>query len=122
MVAGQDGFQIEQAPAQPASPLIFRLTGTLDLTSVDRLRAVVGPACGGGDEVLLDLSAVDFCDSTGLGTLVWLHRQATGAGGRLLLAAPRRPVREILKISGVDRAIPVVGRNAVNGTRRRAGE
>jgi anti-sigma B factor antagonist len=118
MAARQDGLQVEQAPAQPGGPLVFRLAGTLDLTTVDRLRAVVGPACGSGGEIMLDLAGVDFCDSTGLGTLVWLHRQATGAGGRLLLAAPRRPVREILKISGVDRAIPVLGRNAANGPRR----
>ena len=66
---------------------------------------------------MLDLSRLDFCDSTGVGTFVWLHRQAAAAGGRLLLAAPRRPVREVLKISGVDRAIPVFGRNVLAGRR-----
>jgi len=109
-------LEIEQAPADEAGRLLFRLAGSLDLTTVDQLRAATGPACGSGNEVVLDLSAVTFCDSTGVGTFVWLHRKATAAGGRLLLAAPRRHVREVLRISGVDRAITVLGRN---GNRRK---
>ena len=112
------GLEIEQAPADEGGRSLFRLAGSLDLTTVDRLRAAAGPACGAGNEVVLDLSGVTFCDSTGVGTFVWLHRQATAAGGRLLLGAPRRHVREVLRISGVDRAITVLGRNALNGTRR----
>ncbi len=109
MAARQAQFQVERVPGEA---VVFRLAGNLDLTTVDRLRAAVGPACGTGVEVRLDLSAVDFCDSTGVGTFVWLHRQATAAGGRLVLYAPRKAVREVLKISGVDRAIPVIGRAA----------
>jgi anti-sigma B factor antagonist len=112
MAAPEAEFRIERLPADGAGPLRFRLAGSVDLSTVDRLREAVGPACAEGADVLLDLSRVDFCDSTGVGTLVWLHRQAAAAGGRLMLAAPRRHVREVLKISGVDRAIPVVGRNA----------
>jgi anti-sigma B factor antagonist len=115
MAAERSDLQIEQVTVESTDPLLFRLVGELDLGTVDRLRAAVGPACGTGREVLLDLSRLSFCDSTGVGTFVWLHRQATAAGGRLLLAAPRRQVREVLKISGVDRAIPVLGRNALIG-------
>ena len=112
-------LEIEQAPADESGRLLFRLAGSLDLTTVDRLRASAGPACGTGNEVILDLSGVTFCDSTGVGTFVWLHRQATASGGRLMLAAPRRHVREVLRISGVDRAITILGRNALNGRTRR---
>jgi anti-sigma B factor antagonist len=115
MTAEQSTLLVEPVPVADTDSLLFRLTGDLDLTTVDRLRAVVGPACGSGREIMLDLSKLTFCDSTGVGTFVWLHRQATAAGGRLLLAAPRRPVREVLKISGVDRAIPVFGRNPLAG-------
>jgi anti-sigma B factor antagonist len=110
MAARQAQFQVQRVEGD--GPPVFRVTGSLDLTTVDRLRALVGPACTGGTEVVLDLSALDFCDSTGVGTFVWLHRRAAAEGGRLVLAAPRRTVREVLRISGVDRAIPVVGRAA----------
>ena len=113
MAARQAQFQVERVPGEASGPVLFRVAGNLDLTTVDRLRAAVGPACGAGAEVRLDLSGVEFCDSTGVGTFVWLHRQATAAGGRLVLCAPRRPVREVLRISGVDRAIQVLGRSAL---------
>src|SRR5256886_11051473 len=114
-MAERSDLQVEQITVENTEPLLFRLVGELDLGTVDRLRAAVGPACGTGREVLLDLSRLSFCDSTGVGTFVWLHRQATAAGGRLLLGAPRRPVRAVLKISGVDRAIPVFRRNVPSG-------
>jgi anti-sigma B factor antagonist len=110
-------LRIERVPAHDSGTSVFRLSGALDLTTVDQLRATVGPVCADGGEVVLDLSALSFCDSTGVGAFVWLHRQATAAGGRLLLAAPRRYVRDVLRISGVDRAIPVRGRGALNGGR-----
>src|SRR5256885_17250838 len=112
----QSELHVEQVTAHDTDFLLFRLAGEPALSTVDRLRTVVGPACGTGVEVMLDLSRLTFLDSTGVGTFVWLHRQATASGGRLLLAAPRRHVREVLKISGVDRAITVLGRN---GNRRK---
>jgi anti-sigma B factor antagonist len=121
MAAQQAGLHVEQITTEESAGLLFRLVGDLDLSTVDRLRVAVAPACATGQEIMLDLSGVGFCDSTGVGTFVWLHRQATANGGRLLLAAPRRHVREVLKISGVDRAIPVLGRNAVSPARRPAG-
>jgi anti-sigma B factor antagonist len=117
MAAQEAELHIEQVSADTADAVLFRLVGDLDLGTVDRLRSAVAGACGSGQEVWLDLSGVAFCDSTGVGTLVWLHRQATAAGGRLVLCAPRRHVREVLRISGVDRAIPVLGRNALNAVR-----
>src|SRR5256885_1427216 len=61
-------LEIEQAPADEAGRLLFRLAGSLDLSTVDQLRAATGPACGSGSEVVLDLSGVTLCDSTGVGT------------------------------------------------------
>jgi anti-sigma B factor antagonist len=96
---------------------VFRLIGDLDLNSVDQLRTIVGPASGSGLEILLDLADLKFCDSTGVGAMVWLHRRAIAAGGRIVLVAPRRHVREVLRISGVDRAITVRGRDGLALTR-----
>lgn len=115
MTTGQSELRIEQVSGDGSAPVLFRLVGELDLDTVDQLRTAVGPACGSGREVLLDLSRLDFCDSTGIGTFVWLYRQAAASGGRLVLAAPRRPVRDVLKISGIDRVIQVVGRNVLAG-------
>jgi anti-sigma B factor antagonist len=106
MPADRDALTVERVD-DPGGPL-FRLTGYLDLSTVDLLRNTVGPACGTGEDVRLDLSGLTFCDSTGVGALVWLYRKASGGAGRLIVYAPRKAVREVLRISGVDRVIQVL--------------
>ncbi len=113
MSADPEGLRVE--PVDSADGPLFRLTGYLDLSTVDLLRSVVGPACGTGVEVRLDLSGLAFCDSTGVGALVWLYRRASVGTGRLVVYAPRKHVREVLRISGVDRVIPVLGADALPG-------
>ncbi|GAA5198852.1 hypothetical protein GCM10023322_73140 [Rugosimonospora acidiphila] len=105
MTDDSEGLRVERMAAEESA--LFRLTGYLDLSTVDLLKTTVGPACGGGQEVVLDLSGLSFCDSTGVGALVWLYRRAAAGQGRLVAYAPRKTVREVLRISGVDRIIPV---------------
>jgi anti-sigma B factor antagonist len=52
--------------------------------------------------VVVDLSAVEFLDSTGLGTLVSLMKMM-GGHGTLALAGPQPPVRRLLQITQLDR-------------------
>jgi anti-sigma B factor antagonist len=115
MTTGQSELRIEPVPGDESAPLLFRLVGELDVDTVDLLRTAVGPACSTGREILLDLTRLGFCDSTGVGTFVWLYRQASASGGRLVLVSPRRPVRDVLKISGIDRVIQVAGRHVLAG-------
>jgi anti-sigma B factor antagonist len=41
-------------------------------------------------------------DSTGLKVLLSVHQRAQLAGGRLVLAAPPRPVQRVVSITGLD--------------------
>ncbi len=50
----------------------------------------------------IDLSAVDFIDSSALAELVSLSRWATTAGGQVRLHRPSDPVRVILELTGLD--------------------
>lgn len=61
---------------------IFRLTGLLDAFSEPTFRKVIGKCIEDGPQhVILDLSQIDFVDSSGLGALVQLAKQAQSAGG-----------------------------------------
>lgn len=61
---------------------IFRLTGLLDAFSEPTFRKVIGKCIEEGPiHVILDLSQIDFVDSSGLGALVQLAKQAQSAGG-----------------------------------------
>ena len=95
------------ASAQPGVG-VFAVSGELDLATIGILKDVVGGEIGdAGGLVVLDLSDLSFCDSTGLGTFVGLHRQAISAGITLALAAPRKRVADLLQISGINQVVPV---------------
>jgi len=59
-------------------------------------------AAGGTRSILLDLTAVEFVDSTGLGAIVSSFK-LLGKGGRLDLCGLSEPVRTVLRLTRMDR-------------------
>ncbi|WP_083602429.1 STAS domain-containing protein [Hydrococcus rivularis] len=70
---------------------IFRLTGLLDAFSEPTFRKVLSTYIDEGPKnVILVLSQIDFIDSSGLGALVQLVKQAkTGGGSLQIVTNPR---------------------------------
>lgn len=59
--------------------------------------------------VVVDMSAVDFVDSSGLRVLIEAHQVADQAGRSLKLSNPSSAVSRLLEISGVSDYLDVVG-------------
>lgn len=74
---------------------IFRLTGLLDAFSEPNFRKVLGKFVDEGpSHIILDLSQIDFVDSSGLGALVQLVKKAQTAGGSVqVVTNPALPKR-----------------------------
>lgn len=86
---------------------IVQATGEVDLYTAPRLKQRVADlAAEGRARVAIDLEAVDFLDSTGLGVLIGGLKRCREAGGDLALVAPQEPVRKVLTITGLDRVFP----------------
>ena len=70
---------------------IFRLTGLLDAFSEPTFRKVVAKYIDEGPKnIILDLSKIDFVDSSGLGALVQLVKKAQSVEGSLqIISNPR---------------------------------
>lgn len=70
---------------------LFRLNGLLDAFSEGTFRKVVSKCIDTGPKhVVLDLSQIDFVDSSGLGALVQLVKKAQTSGGTLhIVSNPR---------------------------------
>lgn len=86
---------------------VLALAGELDLGSIGALKEAVSHRLGADAHVVLDLAGLTFCDSTGLGAFVALHRQARSTGARFALAAPRRRIADLFTLSGIDQVISV---------------
>jgi anti-anti-sigma factor len=85
-------------------------TGEIDLYTAPRLQselAAVIASAAPASRVVIDMSGVDFCDSTGMNVLLSCLRQARERGGELELAAPRPAVRKILSVTGLDAVFTV---------------
>jgi anti-sigma B factor antagonist len=59
--------------------------------------------------VVLDLSAVSFCDSAGLNVLLWAWQQAKMADAVLVLACVPAHWQRMLTMTGVDTVVRVYG-------------
>lgn len=62
----------------------------------------------GGRPVVLDLAAVDYMDSAGLGKLIILREQAQSRNTALSLRNPRGRVRDILELARLGEEIPIL--------------
>jgi anti-sigma B factor antagonist len=84
--------------------------GDVDLFGAPQLQAVVEKAIdGGASELVLDLSATEFLDSTGLNVLALAVRRLRTVDGTLRLTHPSVAVRQLLRISALDGFIELDG-------------
>ncbi|MFG3040602.1 STAS domain-containing protein [Streptomyces sp. NPDC048330] len=89
------------------STVVLSVRGELDMETADRLQEHLTDQLGQGRRhLVLDLSALDFMDSSGLNVLIRVVHKARAAGGDLYLTAPTPAVRRILEITGVTSAVP----------------
>jgi anti-sigma B factor antagonist len=97
-------------------PAVTIITGELDLqasrTLGQRLSEQVGAGTAASD-VILDLSAVSFIDSSALGVIVQADQRLGRQGRGLAVVAPEGTVvAELVKITHVDRSLKVAASRA----------
>lgn len=87
---------------------VITASGEVDLGSAPRLRDLAVRRLTSGDRALvLDLTAVDFLDSTGLGTLVAVLKRARALGGDVGLVVSRPGIRKVFELTGLDAAFAI---------------
>jgi anti-sigma B factor antagonist len=79
----------------------------IDITNAPALRsALLAAAAHGNGTLVVDMTRTQFCDSSGLHTLLAAHKRAQAEGGELLLAITAAPVLRVLAVTSIDRMIP----------------
>ena len=88
--------------------VVVRLTGEIDLSNVDGLEAQIDSAIAHAQDVVIDLSAIDFIDSRGLRLLKRVSAAVAGRDGTLLVVAPASSVaRSVLDMTGMSQELAV---------------
>jgi len=89
-----------------SGPRLLVVTGDLDHHTTPRLRAALEEVeFGPGSGLVVDLSGLTFCDSTGIATLVAAHQRAADVGAALLLAGLHSDIARVFQIMGLDQLL-----------------
>ncbi|MFI7180128.1 STAS domain-containing protein [Streptomyces spororaveus] len=72
----------------------------------DALQAAITEP-GGSDEIVVDLSDLSFCDSSGLNALIHAQQTAAEHGRRIVLRTPPPQLRRLLGMTGADALFPL---------------
>src|SRR5688500_8240430 len=97
--AARFGVSVEEVGGRPR----FSVRGEVDVYTSPELKQafdqVLGEAFTGTVEV--DLSGLDFIDSTGLGVLVGALKRARAGGGEIVLCSPQPSIVKVFEITGL---------------------
>jgi anti-sigma B factor antagonist len=91
-------------------PLRAIVTGEIDFAGAPSMQAQIASACARHDEhaLVLDLSAVQFMDSSGLRAVLHVQRDLSDEpGGGMVILDATEPVRKLLKLTGLERHLRV---------------
>jgi anti-sigma B factor antagonist len=107
----------------PGAVSVVRARGELELATAARLCAVTDMAAvraRGVPRVVIDLTGVSFCDSTGLRALLGAVREVEVLGGAVMVAlVPDSAPARLLELSGLREFVPVA--DSAEAARRRLG-
>jgi anti-sigma B factor antagonist len=81
---------------------VFELAGSLDIATSPSVRAALTETSERGDHrLIVDLTRLEFLDSTGLGALIGGQRRAKEFGGEVRLVAKEGQILRLLRITGL---------------------
>ncbi|HEX8805067.1 MAG TPA: STAS domain-containing protein [Acidimicrobiales bacterium] len=91
-----------------AQAVAARLAGDLDIVTSENVKRELSEVFDSGATALtLDLGDVRFVDSSGLGTLVALHRYAEAAGSTFTVRSVPPQVQRLFEITRLDDLLAV---------------
>jgi stage II sporulation protein AA (anti-sigma F factor antagonist) len=87
--------------------VVVAVRGELDVVTSQQFDDYLSEASTGRDRLILDLSEVDFMDTTALAVIVSHWRRQVEAGGMFLLAGARYRYTKALWITGLADRLPM---------------
>jgi anti-anti-sigma factor len=91
-------FKMDLGSGAFGGHVVVALRGELDLLYAPTVATALGTLASRQPRIIVNLAGLEFIDVSGIAALAHGRRHARSAGGDLLLAAPRPPVRRVLTI------------------------
>jgi anti-sigma B factor antagonist len=96
-------------PAREGDPSVVAVAGELDLATSPLLVAELDQVRSRGNGVVVvDLSACELIDSSGINALVREHAELEEKGGRFVVVCDDPNILKVFEIAGLDRVLEVV--------------
>ena len=87
---------------------VLTVTGEIDMATAPRFRQrLLAVISTGVQNVVIDLSSVDFIDSTGLGVLMGAAKRVRSAGGDIRLVSVGSRLSDLIELTRLDRVLDV---------------
>jgi len=87
---------------------VLDLSGEVDSYNSPRLREkMLALIEAGTPNLIVNMTGVDYIDSTGLGTLVAGLKRATEKGGSIRLVCPNEQINKVFTITGLVKVFPI---------------
>lgn len=86
--------------------LIIQLSGELLFTNASEIKEEIKAQIQSSDErLVLDLSELEFIDSSGVGVIISLLRRMEGE--RVIIASPQPKVARVFEITRLEKIVPI---------------
>ena len=95
--------------------LMFRLEGSLDIyTSLDFKAALENHVKDSSLEVVIDMTALNYIDSSGIGILIKALNYVQGLNGKMCVANLKPAIEKVFKVSGLTSYFEILNSDAFN--------
>lgn len=92
-------FSANLSTSECDGQVVVALRGELDVLDAASLAAALAAVAAREPVIIVDLTGLEFIDSSGMAALVLVRKQARHAGGDLLLAGPQAQVMRFLAVT-----------------------
>ncbi len=103
--------ELKLSTEQKPEETIVRGTGKITAATTNLLQSTIRGLIPGNKRIVLDLTEVEYVDSSGLGALVGVYMAANHANCVLELVNPRQRIRDLFKITKLASIFDVTGDN-----------
>jgi len=98
---------MKHAVREERGSIVVAFTGEVDLEHSPQAREILLEQVGRRRRVLVDLSGVDYIDSSGIASLVEAFQKAKKTGTSFALAAPNPAALRVLELARLDRVFRI---------------